>query len=194
MANALFGGSVSTEEKPLVQTRRTSRAPSVSFIRRASQAEGTSHLPAHGQFIHEALAEARASLAEGGIPNGCVLVRNGQVIGRGRNRRIQRGSVISHAVMHCLEAAGRQPAAFYRDCTLYTTLSPCSMCSGAIRLYGIPRVVIGENKTFQGDETILRASNVHVDVLDSQECYDLLESYIKENSLIWYEDIGHQPH
>jgi len=178
MANALFGGSSFIEEHSIVPTR-----------------EGTialSHIsPAvHAPFMKEALAEARAGLAEGGIPIGCVLVRNGQVIARGHNRRIQRNSVILHAEMDCLESGGRQTAAFYKECTLYTTLSPCAMCSGTIRLYGIPRVVIGENKTFRGDEGILRANNIHIDILDSEECQELLENYIKQNHSIWYEDIG----
>lgn len=140
----------------------------------------------------EALAEARSGLAEGGVPIGCVLVRDGQVIGRGHNRRIQRNSVILHAEMDCLEAVGRQTAAFYKECTIYTTLSPCAMCSGAIRLYGIPRVVIGENKNFCGDETLLQAHNVQIDVLNSKECEELLATYITENTAIWYEDIGHE--
>jgi cytosine deaminase len=144
----------------------------------------------HAPFLNEAIAEARAGLAEGGIPIGSVLVRNNQIIGRGHNRRIQRSSVILHAEMDCLEVAGRQTAAFYKECTIYTTLSPCSMCSGAIRLYGIPRVVIGENKTFRGDEDLLRANNVHLEVLDSKECEELLGNYIKENHSTWYEDIG----
>ncbi|CAF0860050.1 unnamed protein product [Adineta steineri] len=129
---------------------------------------------------------------EGGIPIGCVLVRNGEIIARGHNRRIQRSSVILHAEMDCLESAGRQTAAFYKECTIYTTLSPCAMCSGAIRLYGIPRVVIGENKTFVGDETLLQANHVHIDVLDSKECYDLLQDYINKNHSTWYEDIGRE--
>jgi len=101
---------------------------------------------------------------------------------------------ILYTEMDCLENAGRQPASFYRDCTLYTTLSPCSMCSGAVRLYGIGRVVVGENRTFHGDEVLLRASNVQVDVIDSPECYELLQSYIKENPSIWHEDIAHEAH
>ena len=194
MANALFAGSSPVEESSIIPTRKSSRANSTSFFRRASR-EGSltaSYIPptAHLPFLAEAIAEARAGLAEGGIPIGCVLVRNGEVIARGHNRRIQRNSTIFHAEMDCLEAAGRQTAAFYRECTIYTTLSPCAMCSGAIRLYGIPRVVIGENKTFRGDENLLHASHIHIDVLDSKECQELLGNFIKENPALWHEDIG----
>jgi cytosine deaminase len=198
MANALFVGSSPIEENSIVPTRKTSRANSTAIYRRTST-EGTvslSHVSpvVHAPFIAEAIAEARAGLAEGGIPIGCVLVRDGQVIARGHNRRIQRNSVILHAEMDCLESGGRQTAAFYKECTLYTTLSPCAMCSGAIRLYGIPRVVIGENKTFRGDETLLQTNNVQIDVLDSRECQELLANYIKDNHSIWYEDIGLDDH
>jgi creatinine deaminase len=198
MANALFAGALPVEEQSIVPTRKTSRANSAATYRRTSQ-EGTisfSHVSpiAHAPFIAEAIAEARAGLAEGGIPIGCVLVRNGQVVARGHNRRIQRNSVILHAEMDCLESGGRQTAAFYKECTIYTTLSPCSMCSGAIRLYGIPRVVIGENKTFHGDEAVLRSNNIHIDVLDSKECRELLENYINENPSVWNEDIGKEEH
>jgi len=198
MANALFAGSSPTDNHSIVPTRKIFRSNSASFFRRASR-EGPivlSHVSpmVHAPFLNEAIAEARAGLAEGGIPIGCVLVRNGQVIARGHNRRIQRHSVILHAEMDCLELAGRQTAAFYKECTLYTTLSPCAMCSGAIRLYGIPRVVIGENKTFRGDEDLLRTNNVHLEILDSKECQELLGNYIKENHSIWYEDIGRDEH
>lgn len=198
MANALFAGSSPIEEKSIISTRKTSRANSTPIDRRTSTggSMSLSHVSpiVHAPFMAEALAEARAGLAEGGIPIGCVLVRNGQVIARGHNRRIQRNSVILHAEMDCLESAGRQTAAFYKECTIYTTLSPCAMCSGAIRLYGIPRVVIGENKTFVGDETLLRTNNVQIDILDSKECQELLANYIKENHSTWYEDIGHDEH
>ncbi|CAF0754283.1 unnamed protein product [Adineta steineri] len=190
MANALFAGSSPLEESSIIPTRKTSRANSTLASRHLS----TSHVSpvVHAPFMTEALAEARAGLNEGGIPIGCVLVRNGEIIARGHNRRIQRSSVILHAEMDCLESAGRQTAAFYKECTIYTTLSPCAMCSGAIRLYGIPRVVIGENKTFVGDETLLQANHVHIDVLDSKECYDLLQDYITKNHSTWYEDIGRE--
>ncbi|KAJ6643591.1 Cytosine deaminase [Pseudolycoriella hygida] len=141
-------------------------------------------------FMAEAILEARDGLAEGGIPIGCVIVRNNKVIARGHNRRVQRDSVILHAEMDCLENAGRQMASVYKECTMYTTLSPCAMCSGAIRLYGISRVVIGENLNFCGDETLLRNSNVQVDVLNSKECQNLLAEYIQKNYSTWYEDIG----
>ncbi len=194
MANALFAGSSSVGDRSIISTGKTSRTNSTNFFRWGSR-DGTikfSHVSpiVHAPFLTEAIAEARAGLAEGGIPIGCVLVRNNQVIARGHNRRIQRNSVILHAEMDCLEVAGRQTAAFYKECTLYTTLSPCAMCSGAIRLYGIPRVVIGENKNFLGDENLLQTNNVHLEILDSKECQELLENYIKENHSTWYEDIG----
>jgi cytosine deaminase len=195
MSHAIFAGSLPTKENSIVTTRRNSRTGSVSFIHRPSVVTGSiSHTHVHEAFMNEALNEARASLAEGGIPIGCVLVRHGQVIARGHNCRIQRNSAILHAEMDCLEAAGRQPVSFYQDCTLYTTVSPCAMSAGAIRFYGIPRVVIGENKTFHGDEILLRASNVQIDVLDSKECHKILASYIKENPIIWNENIGHEIH
>ena len=146
--------------------------------------------PGDHLFMAEAIAEARSGLAEGGIPIGSVLVRHGKVVARGHNRRVQRQSAILHAEMDCLESIGRQPASFYRECVIYTTLSPCSMCSGCIRLYGIPRVVIGENKTFLGDEEILKASHIQVDVLDSQECRALMANFIQQFPALWHEDIG----
>lgn len=194
MANALFAGSSPVEEHSIVPTRKSSRASSMSIFRRGSREGSTSfsYVPAtaHLPFLAEAIAEARTGLSEGGIPIGCVLVRNGEIVARGHNRRIQRNSVILHAEMDCLEAGGRQTPAFYRECTIYTTLSPCAMCSGAIRLYGIPRVVIGENKNFRGDESLLHANHIHIDVLDSKECQELLANYIKENQATWYEDIS----
>ncbi|CAF2345868.1 unnamed protein product [Rotaria sp. Silwood2] len=194
MANSLFAGSLPLDEQSIIPTRKTSRANSSATYHRGLREENMSrsYVPpmVHGRFMAEAIAEARAGLAEGGIPIGCVLVRDNQVVARGHNRRIQRNSVILHAEMDCLESGGRQTAAFYKECTLYTTLSPCAMCSGAIRLYGIPGVVIGENKTFLGDETLLKSNHVHIDVLDSKECHKLLENYIKENPSIWNEDIG----
>jgi cytosine/creatinine deaminase len=141
-------------------------------------------------FMQAAIAEALAGLREGGIPIGSVLVHKGRVIGRGHNRRIQHGSVVLHGEMDALENAGRQPAAVYRDCVLYTTLSPCPMCSGAILLYGIPRVIVGENQTFLGDEELLRARRVHVEVLQDQECIRMMSSFIREHPDLWNEDIG----
>ena len=147
-------------------------------------------LPMPDEFMRAAIGEARAGLAEGGIPIGSVLVHAGHVIGRGRNRRVQRGSVVLHGEMDALENAGRQPASVYRKCTIYTTLSPCPMCTGAILLYGIPRVVIGENVTFQGDEALLRSRGVLVEVLQDDECIRLMTEFIAEQPKLWNEDIG----
>jgi cytosine deaminase len=141
-------------------------------------------------FLLVALEEARAGLAEGGIPIGSVLVIDGLVVGRGRNRRIQQGSVIRHAEMDCLEDAGRRPGSEYRRATLYTTLSPCDMCSGAILLYGIPRVVVGENRTFRGPEAYLRSRGVTVDVLDDPSCVELMSGFVASDPDLWREDIG----
>jgi cytosine deaminase len=142
------------------------------------------------EFMEAALAEARTGLAEGGIPIGAVIVHKGRIIGRGHNRRVQKGSVILHGEMDALENAGRQPAVIYRECTLYTTLSPCPMCSGAILLYGIPKVVIGENRTFLGEEELLRSRGVAVEVLQERECIALMEGFIRERPELWNEDIG----
>ncbi len=142
------------------------------------------------QFMAAAIEEARLGLQEGGIPIGSVIVYEGRIIGRGHNRRVQLGSVILHGEMDALENAGRQPAEVYSKCTLYTTLSPCPMCSGAIRLYGIPKVVIGENKTFMGDEEILKASDVELIVLQDTTCIDMMTEFIKNNLGLWNEDIG----
>lgn len=128
--------------------------------------------------------------SEGGIPIGSVLVHKGRIIGRGHNRRVQKGSVVLHGEMDALENAGRQKASVYRECVLYTTLSPCPMCSGTILLYGIPKVVIGENKTFMGEEALLRSRGVQVEVADDDECYDLMTTFIRENPELWNEDIG----
>jgi cytosine deaminase len=142
------------------------------------------------EFLQAAFDEAAQGLREGGIPIGSVLVRGGRMLGRGHNRRQQAGSVVLHAEMDALERAGRQPAAVYRDCTLYTTLSPCAMCSGAILLYGIPRVVIGENRTFQGEEELLRSRGVRVEVRNDPECERLLAEFIRKHPDLWDEDIG----
>jgi cytosine/creatinine deaminase len=141
-------------------------------------------------FLATAIEEAKRGLSEGGIPIGSVLVHAGKIIGRGHNQRVQRGSVIHHGEMNCLENAGRQSAEVYRHCTLYTTLSPCPMCAGAILLYGIPRVVIGENVTFLGAEDSLRATGVSVDVLQDAECIRMMREFIKKNPELWNEDIG----
>ncbi len=142
------------------------------------------------EFIRAAIDEAEAGLREGGIPIGSVLVYGGQIIGRGHNRRVQRGSVVLHGEMDALENAGRQPAAVYRESTLYTTLSPCAMCTGAILLYGIRHVVVGENQTFVGEEALLRSRGVVVDVLEDATCAHMMTTFIRANPRLWNEDIG----
>jgi cytosine deaminase len=142
------------------------------------------------RFMQAAIEEATAGRAEGGIPIGSVLVHDGKIIGRGHNRRVQKGSAILHGEMDALENAGRQPAQVYRESVLYTTLSPCSMCSGAIVLYGIPRVVIGENSTFLGEEDWLRSRGVSIDVLQDENCIRLMTDFIAERPDLWNEDIG----
>jgi creatinine deaminase len=137
-----------------------------------------------------AIAEAEQGLREGGIPIGSVIVHAGQILGRGHNRRVQRGSVVLHGEMDALENAGRQPAGVYHECTLYTTLSPCAMCTGAILLYGIPVVVVGENETFLGEEELLRARGVTVEVLQDDECITLMREFIARHPELWSEDIG----
>ena len=141
-------------------------------------------------FMNIAIEEAKAGLAEGGIPIGSVLVYKGKVLGRGHNRRIQKGSAVLHAEMDALENAGRLPGVIYRESVLYTTLSPCSMCSGAILLYRIPQVFIGENETFLGEEDLLRQRGVRVHVLESEECKSLMREFIKTHPTLWNEDIG----
>jgi creatinine deaminase len=141
-------------------------------------------------FLRAAMDEARRGLGEGGIPIGSVLVCDGKIIGRGHNQRVQKGSVIHHAEMNCLENAGRQKAAVYQRCTLYTTLSPCAMCSGAILLYRIPRVVVGENVTFKGAEDLLRNNGVTIDLVQDQQCIDMMHEFIARNPELWNEDIG----
>lgn len=146
----------------------------------------------HEPFLQAAIEEARIGLQEGGIPIGSVLVHQGKIIGRGHNRRVQKGSPILHGEMDALENAGRLPASIYRECTIYTTLSPCAMCSGAILLYQIPRVVIGENKTFLGAEDWLRSNGVALEILESRECISLMTEFIKQRPDLWYEDIGEE--
>lgn len=141
-------------------------------------------------FLEAAYAEAAAGYAEGGIPIGSVLVYQGKIIGRGHNRRVQKGSAILHGEMDALENAGRQTAAVYRECELYTTLSPCPMCSGTVILYGIPKVIIGENKTFMGEEELLRSKGVSVTVANDAACYQLMQQFIEKNPELWNEDIG----
>lgn len=142
------------------------------------------------EFMQAAIEEARRGLNEGGIPIGSVLVHQGRIIGRGHNRRVQRGSAILHGEMDALENAGRQPAQVYRESVIYTTLSPCPMCTGAILLYGIPKVVIGENQTFMGGEDLLRAQGVELDVLQDETCIELMRGFIEAKPELWNEDIG----
>jgi len=144
----------------------------------------------HDPFLSAALDEAREGLAEGGIPIGSVLVHQGRILGRGHNRRVQRGSVVLHGEMDALENAGRQPASVYRESVLYTTLSPCAMCSGAILLYGIPRVVIGENRSFLGEEDWLKARGVAVEVVQDEGCIALMAAFMRDHPALWHEDIG----
>jgi creatinine deaminase len=144
------------------------------------------------RFLQMAIEEARQGLAEGGIPIGSVLVVDGQVVGRGHNRRVQRGSAILHAEMDCLENAGRLKALDYRRAVLYSTLSPCDMCSGTSLLYGIPKIVVGENRTFQGPEDYVRSRGVELVILDNAECIELMREFIAARPEIWNEDIGEE--
>ena len=144
----------------------------------------------HDEFMAAAIAEAEEGLREGGIPIGSVLVHRGRIIGRGHNRRVQSGSAVLHGEMDALERAGRLPASTYRESVIYTTLSPCSMCSGAILLYGIPHVVVGENRNFLGDEELLASRGVRVEVLQDERCLTMMRRFIEENPAIWNEDIG----
>ncbi|SEV87512.1 cytosine deaminase [Chitinophaga sp. YR573] len=141
-------------------------------------------------FMMAAIEEALKGLDEGGIPIGSVLVHKNNIIGRGHNRRVQKNSVILHAEMDALENAGRLTAATYKDCILYTTLSPCPMCSGAILLYGIPKIVIGENQTFMGSESLLKANNLEVIVENNRECIEMMQQFILKHPDLWNEDIG----
>jgi cytosine/creatinine deaminase len=149
----------------------------------------------HLKFLEAAIQEAQLGSREGGIPIGSVLVHQdkghqGKILGRGHNRRVQKGSSILHGEMDALENAGRLPASIYRECVLYTTLSPCAMCSGAILLYGIPRVIVGENRTFIGEEELLRSRGVTVDVLQNAQCIAMMDDFIQKHPLLWNEDIG----
>jgi cytosine/creatinine deaminase len=141
-------------------------------------------------YMQAALEEARQGLGEGGIPIGSVLVHDGVIIGRGHNRRVQQGSAVLHGEMDALERAGRQPAQVYRESVLYTTLSPCPMCSGAIVLYGISKVVVGENRTFMGEEEWLTSRGVEVEVLQNEECIGMMSRFIADRPELWNEDIG----
>ncbi len=142
------------------------------------------------EFLRAALEEAERGLAEGGTPIGSVLVHGGRILGRGHNRRVQKGSAILHGEMDAIENAGRQPARVYRESTIYTTLSPCAVCSGTILLYGIPRVVVGENRTFLGEGALLRSRGVTVDVVQDARCQELMATFIRAHSTLWAEDIG----
>ena len=142
------------------------------------------------EFMQAAIDEAQSGAREGGIPIGSVLVHGGRIIGRGHNRRVQRGSAVLHGEMDALEHAGRQPAKVYRESVLYTTLSPCSMCSGAILLYGIPQVIVGDNQTFMGEEQLLRSRGVAVHVLQDATCIRLMSDFIRAHPELWNEDIG----
>jgi cytosine deaminase len=142
------------------------------------------------QFMEAAIAEARNGLEEGGIPIGSVLVHGQEILGRGHNRRVQRGSCVLHGEMDALENSGRQPASVYRECVIYTTLSPCAMCSGAILLYGIPTVVVGENLSFMGEESLLRSRGVDVQVLQDKQCIAMMRDFMRDMPELWNEDIG----
>jgi cytosine/creatinine deaminase len=142
------------------------------------------------KYLQQAVAEAKLGLAEGGIPIGSVLVIDGMIIGRGHNRRVQKGSAVLHAEMDCLENAGRLTASDYRRSVLYSTLSPCDMCSGATLLYGIPKVVVGENRTFRGPEEYVRSRGVELVIIDDPECRQLMDRFIREYPDLWNEDIG----
>jgi len=141
-------------------------------------------------YMLAAIEEAEQGVAEGGIPIGSVVVRDGMIVGRGHNRRVQQGSTVLHGEMDALERTGRKPASFYRECTLYTTLSPCPMCSGAILLYGIPRVVIGENRSFMGEEKLLAERGVELTVLQDERCIALMRDFMQKHPQLWAEDIG----
>lgn len=142
------------------------------------------------EFLQAAIEEARKGISEGGIPIGSVIVHEGKILGQGHNRRVQNGSVVLHGEMDAFENAGRQPASVYRNCTLYTTLSPCPMCTGAILLYGIPKVIIGENATFLGEEELLKSRGVEVVVVDNEECKQMMRDFIQAHPELWNEDIG----
>lgn len=141
-------------------------------------------------YLNAAIQQAKKSLSEGGIPIGSVLVREGKIIGQGHNCRVQTGSAIDHGEMNCLRNAGRLPAKVYQSCTIYSTLSPCPMCSGAIVLYKIPRVVVGENQTFLGAEEYMRSQGIEVDVVQNAECIQMMKDFIRNNPQLWNEDIG----
>ncbi|MEE8103980.1 MAG: nucleoside deaminase [Planctomycetota bacterium] len=160
------------------------------FGPRLVRIERSSLVTVRDEFLGAAIEEALQGQSEGGVPIGSVLVADGRILGRGHNRRVQKGSAILHGEMDAIENAGRQSAEVYRNSVLYTTLSPCAMCSGAVLLFGIPHVVIGENRTFQGEEAYLRSHGVRVDVVNDPACIDLMQSFVATNSKLWNEDIG----
>src|ERR1700704_6384050 len=166
--------------------RKTCRAPMGSRPHGSVEAQSRDM----DSFLHVAIQEAERGLAEGGIPIGAVLVHRDRILGRGHNRRVQQGSAVLHGEMDALERAGRQPASVYLESVMYTTLSPCAMCSGAILLYGIPHVVVGENRTFMGEEAWLRARGVRVDVLQDEQCIRMMAEFIAAHPELWNEDIG----
>jgi cytosine/creatinine deaminase len=166
------------------ENRQAARAPL------AHHAAMTQRVSSMDHFMRAAIDEAEAGLAQGGIPIGSVLVHEGRILGRGHNRRVQRGSAILHAEMDAIENAGRQPARVYRASTLYTTLSPCAMCTGAVLLYGIARVVVGENQTFKGEEALLRSRGVELTVVQDPRCIELMRRFIRDFPDLWNEDIG----
>ncbi len=157
---------------------------------RENQDDGFPGVYIMDQFMEAAIQEAEKGLAEGGIPIGAVLVKDNEIIGRGHNRRVQDGSPTRHAEIDCLENTGRLSASDYQQCTLYSTLSPCEMCSGAALLYKIPRIVVGENRTFKGPEKYVRSHGVQIKVLDDKKCIQMMETFIKKNPQLWNEDIG----
>ena len=159
-----------------------------TFAKRVGNSTGL--IAVMDEYMAAAIYEARAGQDAGGIPIGSVLVIEGEIVGRGHNQRIQKGSSLLHAEMDCLENAGRLTAADYRKAVLYSTLSPCDMCSGAILLYGVPRVVVGENRTFQGPEDYLRSRGVEIEVVDDEECVTMMRDFIAAHPALWNEDIG----
>ncbi|CAF0857496.1 unnamed protein product [Didymodactylos carnosus] len=186
MANAIFQ---SATDAPTFGSSPRGRSLSITAFPPRSKSFSVKNPAFHQTGLNEALAEARKSLDEGGMPIGTILVHHVQgIVGRGHSQRIQSDCVIHHAEMICLQNVGRKPASFYRDCTLYTTLSPCSMCSGAIIFYGIPSVVIGDNKTIRGAEDYLKQNGIEVENMNSDECESLMKNFIDTHPDIWQED------
>ncbi len=174
----------------LIDAADDPKAPTLSTRGLAPAIIGAARRPAIDSFMQAAIDEAKKGRASGGIPIGSVIVHEGRIVGRGHNQRVQQGSVTLHGEMAAFENAGRQPAEVYRQSVIYTTLSPCSMCSGAILLYGIPKVVVGENRTFLGEEELLRSRGVEVQVLQDETCIRLMADFISDHPDLWNEDIG----